>query len=147
MEILENIKLLGGLATAVLSIIMLTTALVKPVRNKFVSWLNKTIVSDIAEKNVNSLNDTVDKVLLTLKEINEKQDQQSRMLKINADGLRASIGNSVKHIYYTYLPGKALPAREKEAIVSLYAAYKKLNGNYYVKLIFEEMMDWEILDN
>ena len=57
---------------------------------------------------------------------------------------KAVLGNSIKHIYYKYLPEKKLPLHEVESLYLLHDAYKQEHGNSFVDGIFNEMInEWE----
>jgi iron-sulfur cluster repair protein YtfE (RIC family) len=55
----------------------------------------------------------------------------------------AMLRNTITHIYFKYKDVKKIHHYEKENLVSLYERYEQLHGNHYVKMIVEEMEDWE----
>ena len=57
----------------------------------------------------------------------------------------AILRNTITHIYYKYLKDKAMPAYEKENLVSLYSQYSSLDGNSYIHQLYEEMLKWEVI--
>lgn len=57
----------------------------------------------------------------------------------------AILRNTITHLYYKYLPDKAMPFYEKENLVSLYNQYQYLDGNSYIHQLYEEMLRWEVI--
>lgn len=57
----------------------------------------------------------------------------------------AILRNTITHLYYKYLPDKAMPYYERENLISLYQQYAYLDGNSYIHDIYEEMLKWEVI--
>lgn len=60
---------------------------------------------------------------------------------------RCLLRDRITSIYYQYLETKHLKNHQFENIVKLYTQYKKLGGNSFVDIIFNEIKDeWTIID-
>lgn len=118
-NILEMIKLVGAAAGAILSIIALITALSKKPKQ----WLINTVkeaTKDEFEKIHNFIEKTETTDLNTLR-------------------------HEITLIYEKYRDKKEIPMRLRENLCILYEDYSKRGGNSYVKTIYEEMMDWNVI--
>jgi len=89
--------------------------------------------------------------LMAMMAICEENKRQSETLNDLTEAValsnrasRAALGNTIKHIYYKYLPSRRLPVHEIEALHMIHTTYKEEGGNSFVDAIFNEMMnEWE----
>ena len=80
----------------------------------------------------------------TSNDVIEELEKIKLDLKQSKETDLAILRNTITHLYYKYLPEKAMPAYEKENLVSLYNQYADLNGNSYIHQVYEEMLKWEV---
>ena len=134
-EILEILKVIGGAAGALVTIITFFTLISKRPR----AALRRIIREESTEANKELAN--------KIEELEKKS--KGRFDKIDKKNLEndetniAMLRNTITHIYFKYKDVKKIPHYEKENLVSLYERYEQLHGNHYVKMIMEEMKDWE----
>lgn len=64
---------------------------------------------------------------------------------INEAVARQNLRDKLKTIYYRYCDKKVIPLYERKTADSTYKIYsEKLNGNSYAKLIYDEIVSWDI---
>ena len=64
---------------------------------------------------------------------------------INEAIARQDLRDKLKTIYYRYCDKKIIPLYERKTADSTYEIYsKKLHGNSYAKLIYDEIVSWDI---
>jgi len=155
MQTVELITTLGSIASAFLGVVAVLGMLLKPVRKRFVEFVTKAAKTDETDSEVAQLRSLIEKQNEELKTSIEqiKTDNQNQAQKLDdlteAVALsnrasRAALGNTIKHIYYKYLPSKRLPIHEIESLHMIHRTYKEEGGNSFVDAIFDEMMnEWE----
>ena len=123
---IELIKLIGGAAGGILSIIALLTLLFKKPKK----WLSN-IIKENTKENCEYMKAEFQK----LHEYNEKAEITScNMLRHN-----------ITVIYEQYKKEKKLPGRIREDLCILYEDYDSRGGNSYIHMIMDEMMKWEVI--
>ena len=123
---IELIKLIGGAAGGILSIIALLTLLFKKPKK----WLSN-IIKENTKENCEYMKAEFQK----LHEYNEKAEITScNMLRHN-----------ITVIYEQYKREKKLPGRIREDLCILYEDYDSRGGNSYIHMIMDEMMKWEVI--
>ena len=60
-------------------------------------------------------------------------------------GMKCQLRSDMLSIYYHNHEAKTIRQYELENFVSLYEAYKALNGNSFVDKIYKEVMEWEVI--
>ena len=155
MSTIEFIKTVGSIASTFLGVAAVLGMLLKPVREKFVEFIAKAAKTNETDSEVAQLRALIEAQNAELKASIEqiKTDNQNHAQKLDdlteAVALsnrasRAALGNTIKHIYYKYLPSKCLPIHEIEALHMIHKTYKEEGGNSFVDAIFDEMMtEWE----
>lgn len=99
-------------------------------QEEYQDYLEKT-----AKKLLNSM-------IEDLKKTNHEQNERlDKLVDSSNDMLRKEITK----IYYKYLQHKKIPRYMKEELFILYQDYRRQNGNSFVKEIFEEMKNWEVV--
>ena len=134
-EILEILKVIGGAAGALVTIITFFTLISKRPR----AALRKIIREESKEAN-KELANKIEELETKSRERFDKIDKKNLE---NDETNLAMLRNTITHIYFKYKDVKKIPHYEKENLVSLYERYEQLHGNHYVKMIVEEMKDWE----
>lgn len=117
--ILEMVKLIGGAAGAILSIIALITALSKKPKQ----WLIN-IIKEATRDEFDRIHSFIEKT--------EKTDL-------------TTLRHEITLIYEKYRDKKEIPMRMRENLCTLYEDYVRRGGNSYVKTIYEEMMNWKVI--
>lgn len=134
-EVLEILKVIGGAAGALVTIITFFTLISKRPR----AALRRIIREESKEAN-KELADKLEELETKSKERFDKIDKKN--LESDETNL-AMLRNTITHIYFKYKDVKKIPHYEKENLISLYERYQQLHGNHYVKMIVDEMKDWE----
>lgn len=92
----------------------------------------------------NASKEILDPLVEEFYQANRKQEETLKnLLNSSNDILRRNITK----IYYKYLPYKKIPRYIKEELFILYKDYRNQSGNSFVKEIFEEMIDWQIVNS
>lgn len=78
-------------------------------------------------------------------EIINEIDNLKKSFETSRETDLAILRNTITHLYYKYLKDKAMPAYERENLVSLYNQYTNLDGNSYIHQVYEEMLKWEVI--
>lgn len=123
-EIIELIKLIGGAAGAMTTILAFIGVISKKPRD----WFKRTIREESKAAN-ESLEQSIEKLL------KDNEDSKKRDL--------VSLRHSITTIYEEHKAQKKFPIHIKEDLFSLYEEYEKLGGNSYVHQIMEEMRTWD----
>ncbi len=117
-----------GWVTVIVGAVM---AISKTVRGKVVDLIRSKSGSDKIDKDVAEIK-------LAINEL-KNNDEDAKQ----AD--RALLRNAITRIYYENVESKSLSHYDKENLLMLYEAYKKLKGNSYVETIVEdEMKFWSV---
>ena len=135
MEIVEILKTIGACAGALVTIITFFTLISKRPR----AALRKIIREESTEANKELAN----KIEELEKKSRERFDKIDKKNLENDETNLAMLRNTITHIYFKYKDVKKIPHYEKENLISLYERYQQLHGNHYIKMIVEEMKDWE----
>lgn len=134
-EALEILKVIGGAAGALVTIITFFTLVSKRPR----AALRRIIREESKEAN-KELANKIEELETKSRERFDKIDKKSLE---NDETNLAMLRNTITHIYFKYKDQKKIPHYEKENVISLYERYENLHGNHYIKMIMEEMKDWE----
>ena len=147
MQTVGLITTLGSIASAFLGVIAVLGMLLKPVRKRFVEFVTKAAKTDETDSEVAQLRSLIEKQNEELKTSIEQiktDNQNQEAVALSNRASRAALGNTIKHIYYKYLPSKRLPIHEIESLHMIHRTYKEEGGNSFVDAIFDEMMnEWE----
>jgi len=155
MSTIELIKTVGSIASAFLGVVAVLGMLLKPVRQSFVNFIAKAAKTNETDSEVSQLRELIESQNAELKasieqiKLNDghqakKLDDLTEAVALSNRASRAALGNTIKHIYYKYLPSKRLPIHEIESLHMIHRTYKEEGGNSFVDAIFDEMMnEWE----
>lgn len=117
-----------GWVTVIVGAIM---AISKTVRGKVIGMIRSNSGSDAINKDIKEIKAAINELRENDKNTNESD--------------RALLRNAITRIYYENVESKSLSHYDKENMLMLYEAYKKLKGNSYVETIVEdEMKFWSV---
>lgn len=134
-DLIDIIKLLGGVAGALTAIV----AFIALISKKPKEWFRNTI-----REETNNANKEIKEQIKKLDEnTNAKLTEIENKVKTAEANDIAVIRNTITHIYFKYKDTKKIPHYEKENLLALYERYESLNGNHYIKNIIKEMEAWE----
>lgn len=136
--IVEGAKNISAVIGCVTGAGALCVAAIKPLRKRFTAFIRRVTNAKEHEDSIRIVNEKLEALSESIEKISDKLDRVCK-------GTRASMGDSIKHIYFTYYKEKRIPYREKEAMIVLHDAYKALNGNHGVDEMFDEAMTWEVI--
>lgn len=123
-KFLSSFEGIGSLASVILTIAALWTAISKKPKEKV-----RSMIREEAKE--------------ATKEMAEKVEAIEKKVKGADETDLAILRNTITHIYFNYKDAKKIPHYEKENLMSLYGQYEKLGGNSYIKTIVAEMTEWE----
>lgn len=130
--ILELIKLLGGALGSILTVSAVITLFVKPIREKFAKWINKTANTQEFENKFTDINNKIDNLTtLVEKSIEQNETLQDEMNK-QSKALQASLRNSILNLYYKCTERGSITMFEKQNLTMLYDNYTNLKGNSFI---------------
>lgn len=130
--IMELIKLIGGALGSILTVSAVLTLLVKPIREKFAKWINKTANTQEFENKFSDINNKIDNLTtLVEKSIEQNNELQSEMIK-QSEALKASLRNSILKIYYDCKAKGYITTFQLQNVTELYNNYRNLKGNSFV---------------
>lgn len=132
MELGTLILSIGGFAGALSTTVAFIILIVKPIRNKFVSWISKTADTDNINKKIDRLTELVKTTVEQNKELKSEMTKQSEALK-------ASLRNSILNLYYKCLAKGYITTFELQNVSELYANYKSLGGNSFISKVVDIM--------
>ena len=122
-----NLQTIAGYCTSISAIIALVVLVVKPLRNKFVSWISKTSDKEGINAKIDNLTTLVEKQV-------EQNDKMSEELDKQSKALQCSLRNSILVIFNSRMKLGYMTIYEK-----LYSEYQNLGGNSFVSEIVEEL--------
>ena len=130
----ENLDLqtIAGYCTSVSAIIALVVLVVKPLRNKFMSWISKTSDKD-------GINAKIDNLTVLVEKQVEQSDKMSEELDKQSLALQCSLRNSILAIYNTRMKMGYMSLYERQNIDELLSKYKALGGNHFAEDCVNEL--------
>lgn len=142
--ILEFVKLLGGALGAILTLSAVITLLVKPIREKFARWINKTANTQEFNDKFADVNGKLDQLTeLVTKTIEQNEKLQAEIDK-QSNALQATLRNSILNLYYKCKERGSITMFEKQNLMQLYENYTALNGNSFVKDCVSQLLVLDI---
>lgn len=141
MDIIEGIKVLGGVCGAVSATFALLLFCLKPVRGAAVGWVQKITKSDDMERIVKETHE------LLKKHIGEDEvwkKQQTERMEVQKNTAIVQLRNTINLIYDKNYASQTLTIRDKESLIDLFEQYEKLGGNHNVAQKYEEMLQWTL---
>ncbi len=132
MEIGTLILSIGGFAGALSTTVAFIILIVKPIRNKFVSWVSKTADTDNINKKIDRLTELVETT------VEQNKELQAEIEKLG-HGLQSSLRNSILNLYYKCMARGSITMFEKQNLMEMYDSYTDLKGNHFIKDCYESL--------
>lgn len=140
MEPITLITTIGGVCGAIATIIALITLIVKPLRNRFANWVNKTANTDEINKKFDDINDKfkdindkIDKLTILVEKTIEQNVKLQEEMKTQSEALQASLRNSILKAYHCCMAKGYISTYQAQNVSALFTNYEKLGGNGFIK--------------
>ena len=127
-----SLGVVASYCASISTIIALVVLVVKPLRNKFVSWVTKTSDRDGINQKIDNLTTLVQKQV-------EQNEEMSAELKKQSMALQATLRNSILNIYYKQMQQGYTTMYEKQNVDELFKQYSALGGNCFVHECVQQM--------
>ena len=129
---MEHINTIASYCGSISAIIALVVLVVKPVRDRFVTWVTKTSNRDELNTKIDNLTELVEKQVAQNDIINAELQKQSM-------ALQATLRNSILDIYNTRMQTGFITMYEKQNLAELFKQYEALDGNCFVHNCVDEL--------
>lgn len=174
MDFAELIKTVGSIAGSVMSIITVTSFVLKPIRVRIINWVKKTIGVDnlivslneitSIKNQVENIEDKLDQHLKSEEEkklLDEKRDSNIREIKedlkthieesnvereINKEADIFNLKNYVLETHSRCMSKRCISSKRKETLLIGFDIYKKRNGNSFVGELVGELLELPTCD-
>lgn len=159
LQIICNIIiLLGGVAGAITAILAL---LGKPL--KFVQQRKEKAEADCREKMTKEMEKLIQtKIIPQLNEIHQQNLEQNEDIEqLNQDlnaikpivqdvslvktAMRDTLAATIQEFYEHHKLERVITESQKETLEQIYMAYKSINGNHHIDIIYERMTTWKVV--
>lgn len=136
---MENLTLtnIASYCGSISTVIALIVLIVKPLRNKFISWVSKTSDRDNINQKIDNLTILLEKQISQGEVMNEEMKKQSL-------ALQATLRNSILDIYNARIKVGYMTLYEKDNLAKLYSNYTSLGGNSFVHDCVDQLNDLPI---
>jgi hypothetical protein len=128
---MDSIKIFAIYAGYILTILSLIIFIVKPLRNLLIDSFKKSIKESEQEKLIKEIHETLQDLMI-------KGELQN---KAQLSALR----DNITETYYKYMDTKKIREYKRKSLIEQYDSYHRMNGNSYVDVIYEEMLEWEVI--
>ena len=129
---MEHINTIASYCGSISAIIALIVLVVKPIRDKFVTWVTKTSNRDELNTKIDNLTGLVEKQV-------EQNDIINAELQKQSMALQATLRNSILDIYNTRMQTGFITMYEKQNLAELFKQYEALDGNCFVHNCVDEL--------
>lgn len=134
---MEHINVIASYCGSISAIIALAVLIIKPLRNKFVSWVSKTSDRDNINQKIDNLTVLLEKQIQQNEVMNEEMKKQSL-------ALQATLRNSILDIYNARIKVGYMTMYEKQNVSELFKQYELLGGNCFVHDCVNQLNDLPI---
>lgn len=134
---MEHINVIASYCGSISAIIALAVLIIKPLRNKFVSWVSKTSDRDNINQKIDNLTVLLEKQIQQNEVMNEEMKKQSL-------ALQATLRNSILDIYNARIEVGYMTMYEKQNVSELFKQYELLGGNCFVHDCVNQLNDLPI---
>ena len=129
---MEHINTIASYCGSISTIIALIVLVVKPVRDRFVTWVTKTSNRDELNTKIDNLTELVEKQVKQNDNINVELKKQSM-------ALQATLRDSILNIYNSRMQLGFITMYEKQNLAELFKQYEALDGNCFVHNCVDEL--------
>ena len=129
---MEHINTIASYCGSISAIIALIVLVVKPVRDRFVTWVTKTSNRDELNTKIDNLTGLVEKQV-------EQNDIINAELKKQSMALQATLRDSILNIYNSRMQTGFITMYEKQNLAELFKQYEALDGNCFVHNCVDEL--------
>ena len=129
---MEHINTIASYCGSISTIIALIVLVVKPVRDRFVTWVTKTSNRDELNTKIDNLTELVEKQV-------KQNDNINAELKKQSMALQATLRNSILNIYNARMQMGFMTMYEKQNLAELFKQYEALDGNCFVHNCVDEL--------
>lgn len=139
---METIKDVATVVGCVMSCMALITAVCKPIRQKFVSFVIHFSGKDEVEKQLAEI-----KKMITERDKKDAEFQRTVLdqLQITTDFTVAECRGIIKDTFYKYKDSRVLPLYEKKRLMEIQELYiTRLHQNHWGKTLLDAMADWDV---
>jgi hypothetical protein len=147
-DIIKDVAVVVGLISAVFALII---SISKNAREWFKNLINKRVNEKCREDKIDGIENKVDGLVGKLDKYIESDKEFKETLQndinVQKDFARDQCRNIIKDIFYKYADAKRIPLYELKIAKTTFETYsdpKKLNGNSYISLLFNEIVKWDI---
>ena len=143
----EAIKVIGGVAGSIISIITLMTLIIKPMRNGFRRWIYQIAAQSddhVSRADMTEIKDILKHQSKQNEQILCELEETKSDMAILKDSTRSTMKNMISSIYNTGRATRKISVNDRESLVHLYETYHALGGNNYTTIIYEEMLNWDV---
>ena len=129
---MEHINTIASYCGSISAIIALIVLVVKPIRDRFVTWVTKTSNRDELNTKIDNLTGLVEKQV-------EQNDNINAELKKQSMALQATLRDSILNIYNSRMQLGFITMYEKQNLAELFKQYEALDGNCFVHNCVDEL--------
>ena len=129
---MEHINTIASYCGSISAIIALIVLVVKPIRDRFVTWVTKTSNRDELNTKIDNLTGLVEKQV-------EQNDIINAELQKQSMALQATLRNSILDIYNARMQTGFITMYEKQNLAELFKQYEALDGNCFVHNCVDEL--------
>ena len=129
---MEHINTIASYCGSISAIIALIVLVVKPVRDRFVTWVTKTSNRDELNTKIDNLTELVEKQV-------KQNDNINAELKKQSMALQATLRDSILNIYNSRMKTGFITMYEKQNLAELFKQYEALDGNCFVHNCVDEL--------
>lgn len=134
---MERINVIASYCGSISAIIALAVLIIKPLRNKFVSWVSKTSDRD-------NINQKIDNLTILLEKQIQQNEVMNEEIKKQSLALQATLRNSILDIYNARIKVGYMTMYEKQNVSELFKQYELLGGNCFVHDCVNQLNDLPI---
>lgn len=130
MDVLDVFKTLAVFAGSITTIFGCLILFIKPIRK----WVGNSIKKNTEDKEQKEL---IKQMYDTLQKHMDQYDLQN-------EALLSMLRDNITKTYYKFIKLGEIPCYERENLVKQYCIYHKMNGNSYIDIIYQELIELEV---
>jgi hypothetical protein len=130
MDILEVLKTLAVFAGSITTIFGCLLLFIKPIR----TWVSNGIKKNTEDKEQKEL----------IMRMNETLEKHMEQYDLQNEALLSMLRDNITKTYYKFISIGEIPCYERENLVKQYCIYHKMNGNSYIDIIYEELLELNV---